>query len=94
MPAEVVDRVIELLDARGLLARTTDDPPGFLPARAADTLQVRDVLEALRSADENAHINPGRLPGQPGVERLIERIERAVDGELGSQTLKELGAAE
>ena len=49
--AHVVDRVVERLKARGLIAEVHGDINGYIPGRAASTIQLDEVLAAFRFGD-------------------------------------------
>jgi membrane protein len=51
-----VERVVKRLKARGLIAEVRGDLNGYVPGRAASTIQLEEVLAAFRSSDlEIAH---------------------------------------
>ena len=82
--------VVQALSDRGLLVETAGEPAGYLPRRSPDTIRVTDVLNAIRSADETPQLNPARLPSDPGVDALVERMNRAVSSTLEDETLDQL----
>ncbi len=91
VPMDVVAAVLESLEAGELVVRTAHEPPGYVPARAPDTVRVAAILEAVRSAEETPFLSGERLPRDPGVDAVLERLERAVAEALDNETLKELG---
>lgn len=94
VPAEGAAAVLQALEHRGLLTRTGDESPTYLPARSLEAIEVKDVLDAVRAADEQTHFSLQRLPSEPAVERLLDRLEKAVAGALDGRTLKELASSE
>jgi membrane protein len=48
---DVVERIVERLKARGLIAEVHGDINGYIPGRAAGTITLEDVLGAFRAAD-------------------------------------------
>ena len=90
VPKGAMESVLQALEKGGLLIRTGGDPPSYLPARPLETTEVKDVLDAVRAAEEQAHLNLQRLPAEPAVEQLLERLERITAEVLGGHTLKEL----
>jgi membrane protein len=92
-PMEAVDAVLGAFEDGGLVRRTADEPATFLPARPLDTTPVKDVIDAVRVADESSYLNVERLPHEAPVDALIETLERAADAALAGQTLKDLALA-
>jgi membrane protein len=87
----LLERIVEVLVRRGFLAETNDDPPGFLPARALDTVTVKEVLDAIRSAEEEGSLlGPAGLPREPRVEALLSDVDAAVEASLRDRTLRDL----
>lgn len=82
--------ILTALTHRGLLTEIAIDPPCFLPARALETVTVRELLEAIRSSGEEAQLMAERLPHDPAVDALIARLDDAASNALGTQTLREL----
>jgi membrane protein len=50
IPAELGDKVLSHLTARGLLARTSDPRVGYLPAKDPANIKLSDIADALASA--------------------------------------------
>jgi membrane protein len=48
---DVIDRIVERLKGRGLIADVHGDINGYIPGRAAATISLDDVLAAFRSSD-------------------------------------------
>jgi len=51
LAVDVVDRVVERLKARGLIAEVHGDINGYIPGRAAAAITLDEVLSAFRSSD-------------------------------------------
>jgi len=94
VPMDAMASIVESMVQCGLLAHTGDEPPGYLPARPLETTQLKDVLTAVRAADEEPYLTPDHLPTQPAVEGLVNHIERALDQALHGQTLKDLALSD
>ena len=77
-----------------MLTRTDGDPPGYVPPRALETIHVKEVLDAVRSAEEGPFLTPDRLPAELPVDELLSRIDRAVRDALEDQTLKQLALSD
>jgi len=82
--------VLDALESDGLLAVSGDHDDRYLPAKALETLELTEVLAAVRTGEETALLNAERLPSEPSVDALGQRIEAAVAGVLGTFTLRDL----
>ena len=89
-PTEAVEFVLEALEKHGLVCRTDDDPPGYLPARPPETTPILDILVAARSADEPHHADPAKLPAAPAIEEVLDILDRATETALEGRTLEDL----
>ena len=78
------------MELNGILSRTADDPPAYIPKRPWETTPVRDVLDAVGKAGEGAQLGLDELPGLPAVDRLTGRLEDARDQALSGMSLKDL----
>jgi membrane protein len=78
VPTYMVRIVLDALVGAGFLARSADEPPAFLPARALDGVPVAEVLGIVRSAGEERFFGPAALPLEPSVEAMMARIEQAM----------------
>ena len=92
-PTEAVEFVLEALEKHGLVCRTDDDPPGYLPARPPETTPILDIRLAARSADEPHHADPAKLPVAPAIEEVLDVLERATETALEGRTLEDLALA-
>jgi membrane protein len=93
VPGEVLGRVAEALERRGLLTRTGAEPPSYLPARPLDATEVIEVLRAVRQDQRDSLLVNAGLPGEGAVENLVQKVEEAIATTLRGQTLKELALA-
>ena len=94
IPMDATESVLIALEQNGLLARTADEPPAYLPGRPLDTTRVADVLDAVRSAYESDYLNPERLPNEAPVDAILRKIDAAAATALEDRTLKELALDE
>ncbi|MGF1641225.1 MAG: YhjD/YihY/BrkB family envelope integrity protein [Rhodospirillales bacterium] len=89
-PGEVLGRVVQALEAGGLLARTADEPPVYLPARPFDAASVKDVLDAVRRGGEPPPPGIDLLPPQAAVDAVLDEVDRTVAEALRGRTIKDL----
>jgi len=91
-PAMIVETVLGTLERHGILARTGDDPPCYLPARSPETVALKTLLDVVRAADEhgNGSLTPAQLPNESYVDSLIQRMDQALEDSVRGKTLKDL----
>jgi membrane protein len=92
IPADATSLVLEALERQEVLVRTSDDPPAYLPRRAPDAVRLKQVIDAVRSAEEGPYLNTSRVSSEAPVEQMLQRIDGAVAAALEDATLKELAA--
>lgn len=92
MPFRSVDDVLMALRERNILTTTADDPPGWLPVRDLDQVNVKDVLDAIRAAGEDASMKPDVLRGPVFVEQVVARYEGAIEQALQGTTISDLAS--
>jgi membrane protein len=90
VPAATLAPLLEVMRAGGHLAESDDDPPRYLPARAPEAMPVKALLDTVRAAGEGANIAPGALPGDPGVEEALVRLDQAAEAALNGLSLRDL----
>jgi membrane protein len=94
MPNDAVAAVVDALEAQRILARSDSVPPHYLPGRPFETVQIAEVLDAVRAADEQSNAAYHRIPAEPGVERVMGGVERAMDAVLEGRTARDLALGE
>lgn len=90
VPVSAAEGVLRLILRHGILTETADEPPRLLPARAFDTVTVASLLDAVRSADEEAGFDVASLPREPEVESLIGQLDAAARQSLAGKSLRDL----
>ncbi|KPV40601.1 hypothetical protein AN478_05340 [Thiohalorhabdus denitrificans] len=93
IPGNPLLGVLEDLHGAGLIAPTGESPPAYLPARDPDTVTVKEVIDAVTRSSGGAGPPRYRLRPDPVADRLMERMDRALEQELGSVTVGALAAA-
>jgi membrane protein len=89
VPRDGLVLVLAALEKAGLMKRTADKPPFYLPGRPLETTPVKAVLDAVREAEES-HLALARLAKDPVVERLEEMLDDAVGQALAQRTIKDM----
>jgi membrane protein len=92
VPLDAVQPVLQAMVEHGFVTETADEPPCYVPARAFETISVKDLLDAVRVAEEDTALTAGRLPNDPQVDAVLARLDAAVGDSLRGETLRELAA--
>ena len=92
VPVHSVQIVLSALEHGGLLTQNNDDPPAYLPACDLSLVSVKRLLDTVRSAGEDGFLNPGGLPVPGQVERVIQRLQEAMDASVEDVNVMELAA--
>jgi len=91
LPAGPVASLLSLLREEGFVSETAEDPPGYLPARAIATVELRSLLEAVRAAEEKQFPPLGPpAPELAPVDAIIQTAWDTVGATLGGKTLRDL----
>ena len=90
LPMEPIHHVLKMMVDAGFLSETSDSPPAYLPRRDIETITLSELYEVVRSAGENRLLSLKTLPHQLEVEQAMEAVQRAVELQLKSRTLKNL----
>ncbi|MFY9326432.1 MAG: YihY/virulence factor BrkB family protein [Georgfuchsia sp.] len=93
MPLMPVETVVKAILRAGYIAETADDPALYLPARSFDKITVKELLDSMRSAEEEPSLGLGILPHEAEVERLLASLDKAADGSLHGHSLRDLALA-
>ena len=94
VPADVLEPIIQSLENNRILASTALDPPTFLPGRPLDTMEIKEVLDAVRTANEMPNSNLKDIPAESVVDQVINDLEQAVAKQLQGLTIKEFALTE
>ncbi len=87
---EACGRMVTILECAGLLVRTADEPPAYLPGHALETLPLQAIVDVVREAGETTYLAPDKLPAVESVDALYTEIESAIDSALTGRTLRDL----
>ncbi len=89
LPVEPVQDILKTLTGKRLLMETCGDPPALIPARDIGMITQREILESVRSDSDSFPIDEECAPGSP-VDRIVGRIDKAIEDALDGSTLKTL----
>ena len=88
--AEALSLVIKPLERQSLLTESCDKHRVYLPGKSLDHIKIGEILDAVRSAQENAHLNPDNVTSDESVDRLLQNINESINSSLGDMTLLDL----
>lgn len=94
VPVVSVETVLDAMCRGGFVTETAEEPPRYLPAHSFETITIKQLLEAVRSAEEQPSLNTGMLPREPEVEKLLSRIDASLEESLQGRTLRQLAVAD
>jgi membrane protein len=90
IPMHPVKAVLDALEEKGLLVKSHDEPPAYLPARDLAEVSLAELVAAIRSAGETPFLNCESLDLAPQARDLVEQMERAIAASLASVSVKAL----
>lgn len=90
VPTYALQGVLAALERGGLLLRTGDDPPAYLPSRDLGSIAVKDLLLALRTAGEEHYLGPEAVPVPAEIETILARVDLAFEDQVRELTLRDL----
>jgi membrane protein len=92
IPMHAVNVVLDALEGCGILTRSHDDPPAYLPARDPADVSVAELVSAIRRAGEDRFLDPESLPIPAPADDLVQRMEQAIVATLADVRVKALVA--
>jgi len=85
----VIEDSLLALEKIGLISRTADEPPCYLPTRSVANCSLVDVWKALRSYNADTLKSTATTNDQLLVKGFYERLDEAIEKELGSKTFSD-----
>jgi len=85
--------MLDTLESNELVTCNAADPPAYLPARDLSRIPVRQLLDAVRTADEDRNDASGGMPVPDEVEQVLGRLEAAAGDAVEHLTVKDLVAS-
>ena len=90
MPTCALQSVLEALERGGLLLRTGDDPPAYLPSRDIGSILLKDLLLAVRAAGEEHYLGPQAVPAPAQIEAVLAGANLAFEENVRELTVRDL----
>lgn len=87
---EALSLVLQPLEERGLITLSGDKRPVYLPAKSLEHIRIRDIWDAVRSAQESSYLNPDSVTSDQAVEALLNDINDSIYNTVGTKTLLDL----
>ena len=88
--AEALSLVIRPLEKHGLLTESCDRHRVYMPGKSMDRIMIRDIWDAVRSAQESAYLNPDNVASDKSVDTLLDDINASIDNVIGDMSLLDL----
>ena len=88
--AEALTLVIKPLQKHGLLTESCDKYRVYLPGKSLEHIKLREIFDAVRSAQESTYLNPDNVASDASVDTLLQTINDSVDSVIGDKTLLDL----
>ncbi len=90
MPMRAIDEALQPLEARGILTTSGSEPAGWLPLRDLHEVSAKELLDTVRAAGEDQHMNPDLLPEAAPVRELLRRFDEAAATTLQEVSVNDL----
>lgn len=91
---EACQLIIKLLIESKLLVATSDSPETYLPGHDPETILLRDIVMAVRSAGEREYLSFEGMHREEAVNKVYSTIEQAIEQSLERLSLKDLVMAD
>jgi len=88
--AEALSLVISPLEEHGLLTESYDKKRVYLPGKSLEHIKIREIWDAVRSAQESTHLNPDNIASDESVDSLLQNINASTNNTLEGMTLLDL----
>ena len=92
LPTITIQEMLTILENKGLIISSLEDPPAYLPAKDLETISIGEILDAVRTSGDEA-LAGIKLIAIPEVEHLISRTDDALYQSVKNRTLKSLLAS-
>jgi membrane protein len=87
---EALSLVITPLQQHGLLTESSDRNPVYLPGRSLEHIKIKEIWDAVRCAQESAHLNPDNVASDQAIDSLLNSIDESIAATLDDISLLDL----
>jgi membrane protein len=88
--AEALALVIRPLEKHGLLTESCDNNRVYLPGKSLEHIKIREIWDAVRSAQESTYLNPDNVASDEAVDGLLHNINESINNSLDNMSLLDL----
>ncbi len=85
VPGDILARMLDALEADGLVVRSDEDPPRYLPAASLEKIRLSEILRSARTAEDDGQAEGPGVDGE--VAGLLRGLEQGLASQLGDTTL-------
>jgi membrane protein len=85
VPVEILSRMLSALETDGLVLKSSDQPPQYLPGYSIQRIRLADILRSSRDAEDKSQTDSFRSDAP--VAALLEKIDQDYESHLGDETL-------
>jgi membrane protein len=89
LPAVIVQEMLTMLEDKGLLTSTHDDPPSYLPAKDLEIIAIKEIMDVVRTSRTEESAPDGGI-SLPEVDEVLDKMESSFYGSVKGETLKDL----
>lgn len=94
VPHRVVRYVLKRLLSKHLLIESNKNPVGYLPAKSLDSLMLSDIINAIRSAEEENFLSVDVIQLPSATQQLVDAMDNQVEEVLKNKSLLDVLKAE
>jgi membrane protein len=84
-PVDVLQRMLDALESDGLIQKSANNPPRYLPATSLQRIQMADILKCARDAEDDGQTKQFHSDNQ--VTQLLDGLQLTLESHLEDKTL-------
>lgn len=89
-PLSALNEVLRILQEERFISITCDEPPTYYPERAIETINLRELMGAVRRAEDSHDKVLDKHSEQGLVDELMRRVDESIASALSDKTVKDL----
>ena len=90
MPGEVLNELCDRLVSMGFLVETNSEPPAYIPGREPEQIKLSELLQAVRSMEEEQSLFVDARLELPVVDKLVDELDSCTHAYLDAVNLRDL----